>query len=169
MGGGFRLDNRQRSLFSILSGIKWRSPRWKMAPRRKCKFNDDWRSHFAWIAKLPDNGMAQCNLCVTDVSISSGGRTDVCRHQESAHHSKLALRRRVGWSSVLRFAILAKVGLMLAFVIIPISNAASERAFSMVRKIETDFRLLLSEKVGYECEYKLIQLFSDKRVQRWTC
>ena len=45
---------------------------------------------------------------------------------------------------MLRFAILAKV--MLAFVIIPISNAASERAFSMVRKIETDFRLLLLVK-----------------------
>ena len=89
------------------------------------------------------------------------GRTDVRRHQESARHAKLALRRRVGWSSVLRFAILAKVGdLMLAFVIIPISNAASERAFSMVRKIETDFQLLLSEEVDYECEYKLIQLFS---------
>ena len=29
----------------------------------------------AWIAKLPDNGMAQCNLC-TDFSISSGGRTE---------------------------------------------------------------------------------------------
>ena len=135
-----------------------------MAPRRKCKFNDDWRSHVAWIAKLPDNGTAQCNLCVTDFSISSGGRTDFRRHQESARHAKLALRRRVGWSSVLRFAILAKV--MLAFVIIQISNAASERAFSMVRKIETDFRLLLSEEVGYECEYKLIQLFSDKHVQR---
>ena len=92
-----------------------------MAPRRKCKFNDDWRSHFTWIAKLTDNGMAQCNLCVTDFSISSGGRTDVRRHQESAQHAKLALRRRVGWSSVLRFAILANVGLMLAFVIIPIS------------------------------------------------
>ena len=71
---------------------------------------------------------------------------------------------RVGWSSVLRFAILAKV--MLAFVIIPIYNAASDLAFSMVRKIETDFRLLLSEEVDYECEYKLIQLFSDKHVQR---
>ena len=114
-----------------------------MVPRRKCKFNDDWRSPFAWIAKLPDNGMAQCNLCMTDISISSGGRTDVRRHQESAGHAKLALRRRVGWSSVLRFAILVKV--MLAFVI-------SERAFSMVRKVETDFRLLLSEEVGYECE-----------------
>ena len=141
-----------------------KAPVEKMVPRRKCKFNDDWRSPFAWIAKLPDNGMAQCNLCMTDVSISSGGRTDVRRHQESARHAKLALRRRVGWSSVLRFAILVKV--MLAFVIIPISNAASERAFSMVRKIETDFRLLLSEEVGHECEYKLIQLFSDKHVQR---
>ena len=34
--------------------------------------------------------MAQCNLCVTDFSISSGGRTGVCRHQESARHAKLA-------------------------------------------------------------------------------
>ena len=34
--------------------------------------------------------MAQCNLCMTDFSISSGGRTGVRRHQESARHSKLA-------------------------------------------------------------------------------
>ena len=38
---------------------------------------------------------------------------------------------------MLRFVILAKV--ILAFVIISISNAASERAFNVVRKIETDF------------------------------
>ena len=76
MGGGLRLDNRQRSsdnlraLFSILFsrclalGI-WdgESPVEKMAPKRKCKFNDDWWRDVAWIAKLPDNGMAQCNLC----------------------------------------------------------------------------------------------------------
>ena len=43
-----------------------------------------------WIAKLSDNDMAQCNLCVTHLSISSGGRTDVRRHQESARHAKLA-------------------------------------------------------------------------------
>ena len=60
-----------------------------MAPKRKCKFNDDWRRDFAWIANLPDNGMAQCDLCVTDVSISSGGRTGVRRHQKSARHAKL--------------------------------------------------------------------------------
>ena len=34
----------------------------KMAPRRECNYNEDWRRDFAWIAKLPDNGMAQCNL-----------------------------------------------------------------------------------------------------------
>ena len=50
----------------------------KMAPKRKYKFNGDWRRDFAWIAKLPDNGMTQCHL-----SISSDGRTDVRRHQES--------------------------------------------------------------------------------------
>ena len=38
--------------------------------------------------------MAQCNFCVTDFSISSGGRTDVRRHQESARHAKLAKSRR---------------------------------------------------------------------------
>ncbi len=49
-----------------------------------------WRRDFAWIAKLPDIRMAQCNLCVTDFSISSGGRTDVRRHQESARYAMLA-------------------------------------------------------------------------------
>ena len=101
MDGGFRLDNRQRSLFSILSGMTEmaKPPLKKWRRGEKCKFNDDWRSHFAWIAKLLDNGMAQCNLCVTNFSIPSGGRTDIRRHQESARHAKLALRRRVGWSS----------------------------------------------------------------------
>ena len=42
-----------------------------------------------WIAKLHDSGMAQCNLCAMDFSISSGGRRDVRRHQESARHAKL--------------------------------------------------------------------------------
>ena len=73
MGGGFRLDNRQRSsdnlrgLFSILfSGYEMaKPPLKKMAPKRKCKFNDYWRRIFAWIAKLLDNGMVQCNLCAT--------------------------------------------------------------------------------------------------------
>ncbi len=59
----------------------------KMALKRKCKFNE---IGGAWTAKLPDNGIAQCNLCATDFSISSGGRTDVRRHQESARHDKLA-------------------------------------------------------------------------------
>ena len=44
----------------------------------------------AWIAKLPDNGMAQCNLCATDFSISYGGRMDVRRHHEITRHAKLA-------------------------------------------------------------------------------
>ena len=58
----------------------------RLAPKRKCKFNEDWRRDFAWIAKLP----AQGNLCATDFSISSGGRTDVLRHQDSARHATLA-------------------------------------------------------------------------------
>ena len=61
----------------------------RLAPKRKCKFNEDWKRGFAWIAKLPDCGMAQCNLCATDFSISSGGRTDVRRHQESVRHARL--------------------------------------------------------------------------------
>ena len=65
----------------------------KWCRREKCKFNDDWWRDVAWIANLPDNGMAQCNFCVTDFSISSGGCTDVRRHQESARHAKLAKSR----------------------------------------------------------------------------
>ena len=41
----------------------------RLAPKRKCKFNEDWKRDFAWIAKLPGCGMAQCNLCATDFSI----------------------------------------------------------------------------------------------------
>ena len=58
----------------------------RLAPKRKCKFNEDLKRDFAWIAKLPDCGMAQCNLCATGFSISSGGRTDVRRHQESVQN-----------------------------------------------------------------------------------
>ncbi len=48
-----------------LSGYEMANPPLKkLAPKRKCKFNDDWWRDVAWIAKLPDNGMAQCNLCV---------------------------------------------------------------------------------------------------------
>ena len=77
-----------RALCSIFSKNEMAEPPFeKMAPKRKCKFNEDGRRDFAWIAKLPDNGMAQCNLCVTDFFILSGDRTDVRRHQESAHSS----------------------------------------------------------------------------------
>ena len=88
------MDNRQRSsdnlraLFSIFSGYEMAEPPLiKMAPKRKCKFNED--STSLDLAKLPDSGMAQCNLC-TDFSTSSGGRTDIRQHQESASNAKLA-------------------------------------------------------------------------------
>ena len=61
----------------------------RLAPKRKCTFNEDWKRDFGWIAKLPDCGMAQCNLCATDFSISSGGRTDVRRHQETYATDKM--------------------------------------------------------------------------------
>ena len=51
----------------------------RLVPKRKCKFNEDWKRDFAWIAK--------CNLCATDFSISSGGRMDVRRHQESVAYA----------------------------------------------------------------------------------
>ena len=41
----------------------------RLAPKRKYRFNEDWKRNFAWIAKLPDCGLAQCNLCATDFSI----------------------------------------------------------------------------------------------------
>ena len=46
----------------------------KMALKRKCKFNEDWRRDLAWIAKLPDNGMAQCNLCAMALLRDGGVR-----------------------------------------------------------------------------------------------
>ena len=66
-GGGFRLDNRQSSpdnfgrCFPHSLDMRWRSPKRKkrLAPKRKCKFNEDCKIDFAWIAKLPDTGMAQ--------------------------------------------------------------------------------------------------------------
>ncbi len=66
------LDKRQRSSDSLHAFFHI-SATWdggvpvqkKMAPKIKCKFNEDWMRDFAWIAKLPDNGMAQCNLCAT--------------------------------------------------------------------------------------------------------
>ena len=70
------MDNRQRS-----SG---------RAPVEKNGAEEKMRIGGAWIAKLPDNGMAQCNRCATDFSISCGGRTDVRRHQDSGRHAKLA-------------------------------------------------------------------------------
>ena len=48
-----------------------------------------------WIAKFPDSGMAQCNLCAMDFSISSGGRTDVRRLSWRV----VSALRGMGWSS----------------------------------------------------------------------
>ena len=75
------------------------APLKKMAQKRKCSLT---RIGGAWIAKLPDNGMAQCNLCATDFSISCGGRTDVRRHQESARHAKLVKSKGLyeGWDGL---------------------------------------------------------------------
>ena len=42
--------------------------------------------------------MAQCNLCATDFSVSSGGRTDVRRHQERVRHARLAKSRPDGYT-----------------------------------------------------------------------
>ena len=57
------------------------------------------KQNVACIAKLPDNGMAQCNMCATDFSIPCGGRTDVRRHRASARHAKMAKSKGLyeGW------------------------------------------------------------------------
>ena len=111
----------------------------KMAPRRKCKFNDDWRSHFTWIAKLPDNGMAQCNLCVTDFSISSGGRTDIRRHQESAHHTKGPATRNdiVDFSSS-----------TMAFNVAKIASSARSLTISLTKSLRVAGHLVGSSSKG---------------------
>ena len=75
------MDNRQLSSDNFRRCFEK-----QLAPKRKCKFNEDRRRNFAWKAKLP----AQYNLCAMDFSISSGGRMDVRRHQENASQAKLA-------------------------------------------------------------------------------
>ena len=78
------------AVFHILGICDGGAPSEKtIGTKEKCKFNEDWKRDFAWIAKLPDCGMAPCNLCATDFSISSGRRTDVRRHQESVRHARL--------------------------------------------------------------------------------
>ena len=68
----------------------------KMAPKRKYECNEDSRKDFAWIAVAGQWHGAVQSVCHFS---TSGGRTDVRRHQESARHVKLAKRRalrRVG-------------------------------------------------------------------------
>ena len=51
--------------FSTFSGYAMAEPapvKKRLAPKRKCKFNEDWKGDFAWIAKFPDCGMAQSGL-----------------------------------------------------------------------------------------------------------
>ena len=62
-------------------------------------------------------------------------------------------------SGMTRFALLAK--LMLAFLVIPLSNATSERAFSMVRNIETDFRSDLGQDTT--CSLLSVKMNTDVR------
>ena len=61
----------------------------------------------AWIAKLPANGMTQCNMCATDFSISCGGRTDVRRHQERARHARMANSKGLyeGWDGPVAYVV----------------------------------------------------------------
>ncbi len=81
-----------RALFSIFSGYEMaESPLKKNGAEEKMQA----RIGGVWIAKLPDNGMAQCNLCAMDFSISSCGRTDVRRLSWRV----VSALRGMGWSS----------------------------------------------------------------------
>ena len=78
--------------------------------KKKCRRRENaslTRIGGAWIAKLPDNGMGQCNLCAGDFPISCGGRTDVRRHQESARHVKLARSKGStrGWDGPVAYVV----------------------------------------------------------------
>ena len=70
---------------------------------------------------------------------------------------EMALRR--DGSGMARFAIIAKV--MLAFLVVKLSSDASERAFSMVRKIETDFRIELAQDTT--CALLSVKMNTDVR------
>ena len=113
----------------------------RLAPKRKCKFNQDWRRDFAWIAKLPDIGMAQCNLCATDFSIMEYGLV-VARMFAGTKRVDVTLSwRKVGPKGSTKGGMVCHLGESRPNAVIRHYSyiATSERAFSMVRKIETDF------------------------------
>ena len=85
-------------LFSIFSGYQMTEPPLKkMAPKRKCKFNEDWMS-------LDSKVAWRSLICATDFYISSGGPTDVAgtmRVQTTLSWRRVRSLQRVGWSSSL--------------------------------------------------------------------
>ena len=118
----------------------------------------------AWIAKLPDNGMAQCNLCATHFSISCGGRTDVRRHKESARHAKLAKSKGLyeGWGGPVAYVVHGQN---------EVRRRCNKRG-NNVRILDrtsqpshvphsntTLSTVLLSEEASCKCDYKLIRYF----------
>ena len=101
---GFSLDNCQRSrCFPYSLDMRWRRRR-ALVEKNGAEDKSLTMIGAAWIAKLPENGMAQCNLCATDFSISCGGRTDVRRNQESARHAKLA-KSNEGWGGPVAYVV----------------------------------------------------------------
>ena len=60
-------------------------------PKRKVKFNTEWTETYPCIGKSAQGvDYARCTLCVCDFAVSSGGRTDVRRHVETARHKRMA-------------------------------------------------------------------------------
>ena len=60
-------------------------------PKRKVKFNTEWTETYPCIGKSAQGvDYARCTLCMCDFAVSSGGRTDVRRHVETARHKRMA-------------------------------------------------------------------------------
>jgi len=149
---------RKRSL----SGPACSSP----AKRKKylCKYQKAWEADSD--RSVND---AYCILCKSHLSIGSGAKNDLTRHAKSQNHMQLEMVQRKSKSMFLfvttpnnslksnieqfwgemgklddifsgtkRFGVLSKLAKTL--LVLPNSNADSERAFSIIKKIHTEFR-----------------------------
>ena len=96
-----------------------------------CKYQQFWEKEFTWLQKSDtgeDMAHCQCKLCKTNFSVAAGALYDVKRHAEMIDI----------FTKDKRFPLLCTIAHLC--LVVPISNADSERMFSMINKIVTEFR-----------------------------
>ena len=108
-------------------------------------------------ARLPPHIIAEDRLELTAYLLDDDRTLPTYVHGETRLDALWGdMSERRDGSGTARFALLAKV--MLAFLVVPLSNASSESAF---RKIETDFRSELAQ--GITCALLSVTMNTDVR------